>query len=169
LPEAQLDRFLFAINIGYPSVDDEVRILQSTTGRDTSGVRPVIDGEQTIGVQGRVRDVGVAEPVVRYAAALARATRPGPGDQTVPARVRKYVRWGAGPRAGQALVLGAKAWAFMAGRMAVMPADVERVARPVLRHRVLTNFAAEADGVTAEDLIADVLAAVPGPRSDIPL
>jgi MoxR-like ATPase len=173
LPEAQLDRFLFAINIGYPTVDDEVRILQSTTGRETSQVRPVIDGAQMIALKGRVRDVAVAEPVVRYAAALVRASRPGPnagdGSEPIPARVRKYVRWGAGPRAGQALVLGAKAWAFMAGRMAVTPGDVVRVAKPVLRHRVLTNFAAQADGVRAEDLIDDVLASVPGPRSDIRL
>jgi MoxR-like ATPase len=96
---------------------------------------------------------------------LVRATRPR--EEAVPPLVRKYARWGAGPRAGQALVLGAKAWALLAGRAAVSPADVQRVAKPVLRHRILPNFAAEAEGVTSEDLVADILAHVPAPRSDI--
>ncbi|HEY8470188.1 MAG TPA: MoxR family ATPase [Longimicrobiales bacterium] len=165
LPEAQLDRFLFAINVGYPSLDDEITILRTTTGRPGGEVRAVVGAEELIALQVMVRDVVVAEPVLRYVAELVRATRPG--EQNLPERVRKYVRWGAGPRAGQALVLGAKARALLDGRAAVAPADVQRVAAPVLRHRILVNFAAEAEGVTAEDLIGDILAHVPPPKSGI--
>ena len=165
LPEAQLDRFLFAIRMGYPALDDEVAILRSTTGRDTTQIRAVMTGPEALALQALVRDVQVAEPMLRYVAELARATRPGESNQ--PSRITKYVRWGAGPRAGQALVLGAKARALLGGRMAVAPKDVERVALPVLRHRVLPNFAAEAEGITTEDLIADILGHVPPPKSDI--
>ena len=165
LPEAQLDRFLFAIRIGYPKIDEEISILRSTTGRATTKVRPVIDAEEAMALQALARDVMVSEPVLRYVAELVRATRPG--EPELPPRVKKYVRWGAGPRAGQALVLGAKAWALLGGRVAVTPDDIRRVALPVLRHRVLPNFAAEAEGVTAEDIIGDILAHVPPPRSDI--
>ena len=165
LPEAQLDRFLFAINVGYPSLDDEITILRTTTGRPGGEVRAVVGAEELIALQVMVRDVVVAEPVLRYVAELVRATRPG--EPNLPERVRKYVRWGAGPRAGQALVLGAKARALLDGRAAVAPADVQRVAAPVLRHRILVNFAAEAEGVTAEDLIGDILAHVPPPKSGI--
>ncbi|HEU5217159.1 MAG TPA: AAA family ATPase, partial [Gemmatimonadales bacterium] len=118
LPEAQLDRFLFAIRMAYPGMDEEVSILRSTTGRDTTQIRAVIGGAEALALQALVRDVQVAEGVLRYVAELVRATRPG---ESGPARVQKYVRWGAGPRAGQALVLGAKARALLAGRMAVAP------------------------------------------------
>jgi len=165
LPEAQLDRFLFAINVGYPSMDDEVGILRTTTGRIDSELRAVVKAEDLIALQVMVRDVMVSEPVLEYAAKVARATRPG--DPNPPAAVKKYVRWGAGPRAGQALVLGAKAWALLHGRVTVTPDDVKRVAYPVLRHRVLVNYAAAAEGVGAEDLIADILAHVPVPQSGI--
>ena len=165
LPEAQLDRFLFAIRIGYPSVGEEIEILRATTGSHGAELRPVIDGDQALGLQALVREVAVAEPLFEYVASLVRTTRPGESGQ--PARIAKYARWGAGPRAGQALILGAKARALLAGRMHVAPADVQRVALPVLRHRILPNFAADAEGVAAEDLIADVLAHVPAPRSDI--
>jgi MoxR-like ATPase len=165
LPEAQLDRFLFAINVGYPTLDDEIAILRTTTGRAGAEVQAVVGAEDIIALQVMVRDVVVAEPVLRYVAELVRATRPG--EPNLPERVRKYVRWGAGPRAGQALVLGAKARALLDGRAAVTPADVQRVAAPVLRHRVLVNFAAEAEGLTAEDLIADIVAHVPPPQSGI--
>ncbi len=165
LPEAQLDRFLFAIRMDYPGMDEEVAILRSTTGRDTTRIDAVVGGPEVLALQALVRDVPVAEPMLRYVAALVRATRPG--EPGLPARIQKYVRWGAGPRAGQALVLGAKARALLAGRLAVAPKDVERVALPVLRHRVLPNFAAEAEGVSAESLIADILGHVPPPKSDI--
>ena len=165
LPEAQLDRFLLAIRITYPGLEDEISILRATTGRETAGPESVVGAAQVLALQGMVRDVMVSEPLLRYVAELVRATRPG--EEHLPARIRKYVRWGAGPRAGQALVLGAKAWALLHGRVAVSPADVRRVALPVLRHRILPNFAAEAEGISAEDLVADVLALVHPPQSDI--
>ena len=165
LPEAQLDRFLFAIRINYPGLDDEISILRSTTGRDAADLRGVVTAAQVTALQGMVRDVMVSEPLLRYVAELVRATRPG--EPGLPARVQKYVRWGAGPRAGQALILGAKAWALLHGRVVVSPADVRRVALPVLRHRILPNFAAEAEGITAEDLVSDVLTEVRPPQSDI--
>jgi MoxR-like ATPase len=167
LPEAQLDRFLFDIRIGYPGEDDEVAILRATTGSAQPPLSAVLDGEGTIAVQRLVREVPASEPALRYAAALARATRPD--DPTAPDLVKRAVRWGAGPRAGQALILGAKAHALLAGRAAVSPDDIRRVARPVLRHRVLPSFAGEAEGITAERVIDEVLARITPPRSQVPL
>ena len=167
LPEAQLDRFLFDIRVGYPGEDEEVSILRATTGVDALALEPVIDGEQVIALQRLTREVIAAEPILKYAAGLVRATRPDSAG--TPELVRRYVRWGAGPRAGQALVLGAKAHALLAGRVNVAPGDIRRVALPVLRHRVLPNFAAEAEGVTPEQLVAEVLKAVEPPRSGIGL
>ena len=167
LPEAQLDRFLFDIRIGYPAEDEEVAILRATTGAHEVRLAPVLDGEQTLALQRLTREIPAAEPALRYAASLARATRPdAPGATEV---VKRFVRWGAGPRAGQALILGAKAHALLSGRFAVAPEDIRRVAAPVLRHRVLPNFAAEAEGMTAERVIADVLERVAPPRSDLRL
>jgi len=167
LPEAQLDRFLFDIRIGYPSEDDEIGILRATTGVELAPLTPVIDGTEARALQRLAREVPAAEPALRYAAALARATRPD--SSTATELVRKYVRWGAGPRAGQALILGAKAAALLAGRLTVAPEDIRRVARPVLRHRVLPNFAAEAEGVNSERIVEDLLASVAAPRSDLRL
>ena len=165
LPEAQLDRFLFDIRVGYPSEEGELGILRATTGRDDTKLTPVIDGEQTLALQRLTRDVPAADPALRYAASLVRATRPDtPGATEM---VKKFVRWGAGPRAGQALILGAKARALLAGRFAVSPDDIRRVALPVLRHRVLPNFAAEAEGITAERIVEDLLTHIQPPRSDI--
>jgi len=174
LPEAQLDRFLFDIRIGYPNEEEEVGILRSTTGAAQVSLAPVLDSEQTVALQRLTRELPAAEPILRYAAALARATRP-PSDNgasngastPTPDLVKRYVRWGAGPRAGQALVLGAKAHALLSGRAAVSPDDVRRVAQPVLRHRVLPNFAADADGISAEQIVAAVLRHVPAPESGI--
>ncbi len=165
LPEAQLDRFLFDIRIGYPDEAEEIEILRSTTGVAEAPLEPVLDAADLLELQRQVREVSAAEPALRYAAALARATRPD--DVSAPDLVRQFVRWGAGPRASQALVLGAKAHALLGGRFAVAPEDIRRVAPPVLRHRVLPNFAAEAEGVTAERVIDEVLAKVSAPRSDI--
>ncbi len=165
LPEAQLDRFLFAIRIDYPKLDEEVSILRATTGRDDVKIDAAVTARETLELQSLVRDVLVSDVLLQYVAELVRATRPK--ESNLPERVRKYVRWGAGPRAGQALVLGAKAWALLDGRMAVTPADVRRVALPVLRPRTLPNFAAEAEGISSEDLVSDVIAHVPEPRSDI--
>ncbi|HET6681440.1 MAG TPA: MoxR family ATPase, partial [Gemmatimonadaceae bacterium] len=148
LPEAQLDRFLFDVRIGYPDEEEEVGILRSTTGIADVTLEPVLDAEQALALQRLTRSMPIAEPALRYAAALVRATRPDSPAAT--ARVKSFVRWGAGPRAGQALVLGAKAHAMLAGRDAVSFDDLRRVALPVLRHRVLPNFAADAEGVSAE-------------------
>jgi MoxR-like ATPase len=167
LPEAQLDRFLFDIRIGYPSEDEEVAILRATTGTADTTLAPVLDADQVVALQRLVREIPASDPALRYAAALCRATRPD--DVAATAMVKRYVRWGAGPRAGQSLVLGAKAHALLAGRLAVSPADLRRVALPVLRHRVLPNFAAEAEGVTAERVVENVLETVPAPRSEVRL
>jgi MoxR-like ATPase len=167
LPEAQLDRFLFDVRVGYPDEDAEVGILRSTTGADFEPLRPVIDGHETRALQRLVRDIPAADAAIGFAARLARATRPAESDASE--TVKKYVRWGAGPRAGQALILGAKAHALLAGRFAVSPADIVRVARPVLRHRILPNFAAEAKGITVEQIIAELLEDVKPPKSDIKL
>jgi MoxR-like ATPase len=167
LPEAQLDRFLFDIRVGYPDEREEIAILRETTGADVPPLVPVLSPADAIALQRLVRDVPAAEPALRYAAALVRATRPdAPG---APAIVTRYVRWGAGPRAGQALVLGAKAHAVLAGRLAIAPSDIRRVALPVLRHRVLVNFAAEAEGVSAERIVTELLGAIPEPTSAIPV
>jgi MoxR-like ATPase len=167
LPEAQLDRFLFDVRVGYPDEDAEVGILRSTTGADFEPLQPVIDGEETRALQRLVRDIPAADAALRFAAKLARATRPNESDASE--NVKKYVRWGAGPRAGQALILGAKAHALLAGRFAVSPADIVRVARPVLRHRVLPNFAAEAKGITVDTIIDGLLEDVKPPKSEIKL
>jgi len=167
LPEAQLDRFLFDIRIGYPGEDDEVSILRATTGGAAPALSAVLDAEGTLAVQRLVRDVAASEPALRYAAALSRATRPD--DPTSPELVKRAVRWGAGPRAGQAIILGAKAHALLSGRAAVSPDDIRRVARPVLRHRVLPSFAGEAEGITAERVIDEVLGRITPPRSQVPL
>jgi MoxR-like ATPase len=174
LPEAQLDRFLFDIRIGYPNEEEEVGILRSTTGASDVTLSAVLDAAQTAALQRLTRELPAADPILRYAAALARATRPPIEDArsngvgpSPPDLVKQYVRWGAGPRAGQALVLGAKAHALLSGRAAVTPDDVRRVAQPVLRHRVLPNFAADADGVSAEQIVAAVVRHVPAPESGI--
>jgi MoxR-like ATPase len=167
LPEAQLDRFLFDVRIGYPSPDEEVTVLRTTTGEGDVALDPVIDAEEALALQRATREVAAAEPALRYAAGLARATRPD--DPTAPDLVRRYVRWGGGPRAGQALILGAKAHALIAQRLWIEPDDIRRVAYPVLRHRVLVNFAAEAEGVTAERVIGDVLERVRPPEGEFRL
>ncbi len=167
LPEAQLDRFLFNIRIGYPSETEEVAILRTTTAVDETQLKPVLGAQEVLALQRLVRELPAAEPALRYAAALVRATRPG--SPTAPPIVGRYVRWGAGPRAGQALILGAKAHALLRGRHAVSPEDIRRVAHPVLRHRVLVNFAAEAEGITPEQVIDALLEHVEPPTSSLPL
>ena len=167
LPEAQLDRFLFDIRIGYPTEEEEVGILRETTAVDHVRVEPVLTGEETVSLQRLVRELPAADPILRYAAALVRATRPDAPD--APEIVKRTVRWGAGPRAGQALVLGAKANALLQGRHAVAPQDILRVIQPVLRHRILLNFAAEAEGVAPEGVIRALMETVPAPTSGLEL
>jgi MoxR-like ATPase len=165
LPEAQLDRFLFDIRVGYPDEDEEVAILRRTTGTASEPLSPVLRGEDAVALQRLVRDVAAAEPALQYAAALVRASRPESAQ--APAVVKRYVRWGAGPRAGQALILGAKAHALLRGRLQVGPADLQRVALPVLRHRILVSYAAEVDGVTAERIVQELVATIPLPASGV--
>ncbi|HEY4130608.1 MAG TPA: MoxR family ATPase [Gemmatimonadaceae bacterium] len=165
LPEAQLDRFLFDIRVGYPKEDEEISILRNTTGVREEKLGTILGASELVELQRLTREVAAADSVLRYAATLVRATRPD--DGRAPELVKRYVRWGAGPRAGQSLILGAKANALLAGRLAVSPNDIKRVALPVLRHRVLPNFAAEAEGVGVERIIDDLLARIEPPRSDI--
>jgi MoxR-like ATPase len=167
LPEAQLDRFLFDIRVSYPSEADEISILRSTTGAPTESLEPVLGAAELLNLQHLTREVAAGDSIFRYAASLVRATRPD--DGRAPTLVQQYVRWGAGPRAGQSLVLGAKARALLEGRLAVAPADVQRVALPVLRHRVLPNFAAEAEKVGVERIIEELLTRIEPPRSEIHL
>ena len=159
LPEAQLDRFMLNIVMGYPTAADERAIVAATTGNDEPDVAPVAGAAELLRARHLVREVPAADNVIDYATRLVRATRPA-GDG-VPAPVARWVRWGAGPRAGQSLVLAAKARAVMQGRPAVSLDDILAVAPPVLRHRVLVNFQAVAEGITAEQVVQDVLDDVP--------
>ena len=158
LPEAQLDRFMFNVIIDYPDADDERRILSDTTTGADRTVSPVATGKELEAARRLVRDLPAAANVVDYALRLIRATRPA--DTSCPADVKQWIRWGVGPRAGQALILGAKAAALLDGRTVPSLDDVTRVALPVLRHRLLVNFRAEADGVSADRVIGTLLAAV---------
>ena len=158
LPEAQLDRFMFNVVIDYPDAEDERRILAETTTGAVPLVQQVATGEELESARLLVRDLPAATNVVDYALRIVRATRPA--DSTAPGPVRDWVRWGAGPRAGQALLLGAKAMALMDGRTVPALEDVADVALPVLRHRVLLNFQAEADGVTPDHVVGRLLDAV---------
>ncbi len=161
LPEAQLDRFMFNVVIEYPSADEERRILAATTGTADPRVSVVASGEEIERVHSVVREVPAAGNVIDYAARLVRATRPGgPATDRAPEWVPKWVRWGAGPRAGQALLLGAKARALLDGRSVVAHEDIRAVALPVLRHRLLLNFQAEAEGVDTDQIVTRLLEAV---------
>ena len=157
LPEAQLDRFMFNVVIEYPTLDEERRILSQTTGNADPAITVVASGDEIERLHAVVREVPAASNAVDFAARLVRATRPaGHADGeagTVPDFVKQWVRWGAGPRAGQALLLGAKARALLEGRSAVAIEDVKAVALPVLRHRILLNFQAEADGIDADQIV----------------
>jgi MoxR-like ATPase len=155
LPEAQLDRFMFLVDVGYPSAEEEVQIVKQTTGGPSAALSKVLSPEQILALQDLVRRVPVPDHVVKYAVDLARATRPKePGAMDF---VAKNVSWGAGPRASQYLVVGAKARAVLAGRFAATVDDVRALARPVLRHRVLPNFTAESEGLTSTKLIDTIL------------
>jgi MoxR-like ATPase len=155
LPEAQLDRFMFQVDVGYPSEQEEVEIVRCTTGAYQQPIQQILGPAQLLQLQELVLRVPAPEYVVQHAVQLARATRPGFG--AAPAAVKEYVAWGAGPRAGQYLVLGAKARAVLQGRTTATVDDVRALALPVLRHRIITNFHAEAERVSATDLVATVL------------
>lgn len=163
LPEAQLDRFLLQIRVGYPSLDEERDILARTTGSAAETVPRVMAAADVLALQGHVRDVYLSEDLLGWITTLVRATRPG--DAAAPPEVARYVRWGAGPRAGQALVLCAKARALLSGRFAATREDVAGLAAPVMRHRLLLSFAAEAEGKTADDVVEALLAHIPPPAA----
>ncbi len=155
LPEAQQDRFMFKVQIGYPSYDEELEIATKTTGEFEQAVDAVLGNEQILALQKVVRRVPAATPVLKYALDLVRATRPS--EEGAPAFVRKNVSWGAGPRAVQFLIVGAKGRALLRGQTHVSTDDVRALALPVLRHRVVTNFAAQAEGYTPDRLVLDLL------------
>ncbi|MBI4869638.1 MAG: MoxR family ATPase [Candidatus Wallbacteria bacterium] len=159
LPEAQLDRFMFSIYMGYPSYDQELDIAKMTTGSADPTIEQVLDGREVLEVQRLVRQVPIADHVARYAVTLATRTRPG--QDGTPEFVTRWLSWGAGPRASQYLILGGKARAIMDGRYAVSVEDIRAVAQPVLRHRIVPNFNAEADGVTAKDVVDKLLESMP--------
>ena len=160
LPEAQLDRFMFLVDVGYPTAEEEVQIVKSTTGAPPPPLQKVLSPERILALQALVRRVPVPEHVVRYAVDLVRNTRPK--EPGVPDFVQKNVAWGAGPRASQYLVVAAKARAVLQGRYVASVEDVRALARPVLRHRVLPNFTAESEGVTSVKLVDQLLGTVRG-------
>jgi len=164
LPEAQLDRFLLFIRVSYPSLAEEIAILERTTGGATPAVTQILDGKEVRQLQALVRAIPISGPLLRYVADVTRATRP---QESGIGTVQEYLRWGAGPRAGQALVLSAKAHAAMRGRFAVTLEDLAAIATSALRHRLLRNFQAEADGVSTDDIIARVLDEVAKPASPL--
>jgi MoxR-like ATPase len=162
LPEAQLDRFMFMVLVDYPSMDEERLIVKTTTTELKAEPQEVLSGEDVLALQRIVRKIPVSQHVVDYSVNLTRATRPN--DGTAPDFAKNYLTWGAGPRAAQYLVLGAKSRALLHGRFNVSAEDVRAVAHPVMRHRMFTNFNADAEGVTTDNIIDMLLKTVPEPQ-----
>jgi MoxR-like ATPase len=165
LPEAQLDRFMFNIVMTYLSPEEEVKVVTQTTGAERNRPERVLDGRDIMEFQQSVREVLVADDVARYAVDLVDSTRPGRGRNLE--LVQRWVKWGAGLRASQALILGSKARALMHGRHHISVKDIQALAKPILRHRVIPNFYAEAEGMTSDRIIEQVLEAVPAPKSGL--
>ena len=163
LPEAQLDRFMFMVKVDYPSAAEEREILRRTTEDRTTEIKAVLGAEEIFALQAIVRRVPIADAVLEYALRLTRQTRLTTGD--APAWIKEWLQWGAGPRASQNLVLGAKAHALLQGRFYVAAEDIRAVAKPVLRHRLITSFAAEAEGVTTDKVVERLLAETPANES----
>ncbi len=164
LPEAQLDRFMFNVKVGYPTAEEEEQILSATSRNESVEINKVLSAKSIINLQKLVGSVAVTPYIIKYASALVRATRPR--DDSAPEFVRELVDWGAGPRAGQFLISGGKAIAAMDGRFSVSLEDIRKIAIPVLRHRVSTNFQAQAEGMSTEDVINRLLKEVPEPAID---
>ncbi len=164
LPEAQLDRFLLYVKIGYPTLEEEMNILSSTTGNKKAKVMPVLNGAEIQQLQGFVRDVSINDELIQYITTLIRATRP---DTSANEYIKEFVRWGCGPRAGQALILTAKARALLKGRYAVIMEDIHAMAPPVLRHRILMNFKAEAENITSDDVTDNLLKSTDRPKGKL--
>jgi MoxR-like ATPase len=155
---------MFNIVVGYPSASEEEQILTSTTRGESTSVNKVLSSRAILNVQKLVSSVAVNPYVIRYASQLVRATRPK--DETAPKYVRELVDWGAGPRAGQNLIAGAKALAAMDGRFSIDPGDIKRIAIPVLRHRVATNFQAQAEGMDSDAIVTRLLEDVQPPEPE---
>jgi MoxR-like ATPase len=164
LPEAQLDRFMFNIIVGYPNRTEELDIMKRTTSTAKPELCQLLNGDQILELQDVVRQVVVADHVFNYAADLVRATRPR--EANVPKFIPEFVSWGAGPRASQYLILGGKARAILHGRLHVTTDDIKAVAYPVLRHRLVTTFNADAEGITTDDIIGRLIQAVPLPQEE---
>jgi MoxR-like ATPase len=164
LPEAQLDRFLMFIRVDYPSADEEVEILKRTTGDASVQVEKVMNHADVIELQDLVRKVAISDPIIKYVSQIVRQTRTASSSIDL---IKQYARWGAGPRAGQALVLCAKANALLEGRFAVTINDISKVAPAILRHRILLNFEAEANKVSIEQVIENLLDNVELPSSPL--
>jgi len=165
LPEAQLDRFMFNVVMTYLPEDDEVRVVTETTGDEQPATQRVLSGADVLEFQHVVRQVIVSDEIARYAVRLVSASRPG--GNGVPEFVNKYVKWGAGLRASQAMILGGKARALMQGRHHVSIKDIQALASPILRHRIITNFYAESEHLNADSLISRLLETVPVPKSGL--
>ena len=165
LPEAQQDRFMFKIFVDYPSFDEEFEVVRRTTGTVVAQVQPVLSGDDILRLQQLVRQVPVSDHVVRYALAVVRQTRVG--SSGAPDFVDELVGWGAGPRAVQYLILGGKARALLEGRFHVQVEDIQALAQPVLRHRMVVNFAAESEGISSDDVIDRIVAATPTTEDDL--
>lgn len=162
LPEAQQDRFMFNVLVDYPTLDEEERILEATTGGESPEVRKVLSARSILYLQKQISQIVASPLIISYVTRLVRATRPK--DAAAPDFIQTLVDWGAGPRAGQYLIAGAKAYAAMDGRPNVTLDDVRRVAVPVLRHRVSTNFQAQAEGMATDDIIEKLIEVVPEPN-----
>src|SRR5205807_4027867 len=165
LPEAQQDRFMFKVFVRYPSFNEEFEIARRTTALVTEEIAPVLNGEQILDLQRVVRKVPVSDHVIQYTLALVRQTRVG--EAGVPKFVREWLSWGAGPRAVQYLVIGAKARALLYGRAHVQCEDIQALALPVLRHRILTNFTAASEGWTADKVIEKMLKETPSREGEL--
>ncbi len=165
LPEAQQDRFIFKVYVKYPTFQEEFEIARRTTGHVREELQPVLTGEEILELQRIVRDVPASDHVIRYALALVRQTRVN--EPGVPDFVKQNISWGAGPRAVQNLILGGKARALLYGRAHVSTEDVHALAKPVLRHRVVVNFAAESEGITADTMIDRLLEATPTKEDEL--
>ena len=161
LPEAQLDRFMFNIKVGYPTAEEEVEILNRTSKGEKPEVRKILSGKAILNLQKLVKSVAASDYVIEYVSRIVRATRPN--DSESPEFVKELVDWGAGPRAGMFLIAGGKAIAAMEGRFSIAIEDIKKIAIPVLRHRVSTNFQAQAEGMTVESVIERLLNEIPEP------
>ena len=165
LPEAQQDRFMFKVHVTYPNFADEFEVARRTTGKSSSEIEPILTGAEILSLQEFIRGIEASENVIRYALAIVRQTRVG--QEGIPDFVRDQVAWGAGPRAVQFLILGAKARAALSGRSHVDTSDVQFCAKPVLRHRMVVNFAAASDGITSDAVIERIISNTPTAQDEL--